>query len=464
MYHNLFKANKCAYTSANLKTNKLTNEESKRKNTHNNIICFFHHESNMAYLFTLMFLQPTPLPTPLPIATTTTTTTSTTTTAAATTTTTTTSATTTAAATTTTTTTEGELQATFDSDFHAPRCVSAGVSCSSGALLNGRGFMMDGAELNVANTIDDCAFDGNSGTHKKDESLEAIKISSIDGGLLTAGKTAEITASVFAWSTGASDTADFYYTSDASNVDWLYIGSVTPSGGGEQDVKITYTLPQGTTQAVRVQFRFGGTVTTCTYGSYNDRDDLVFTVSSAPGQPTRSPVNTPPPSESQVGLAAYDANIGAPRCSQHGSKCDSFDLLNGRGLMKDGNEQNAPNTLDACTDGNSGKYLRDEYIERILVRSGDIFDSDSNNDMEEGGRVTIIAWCHPWRSGFSDYADFYYASDASNPQWVLIDTIQPHGSGLQELKISYILPQGTNQVGYFWCPSYNAYNGIQIVS
>ena len=149
--------------------------------------------------------------------------------------------------------------------------------------------MMNGPESNASNTIDECA-DGNSGTHKKDESLEAIKISSTDGQLLTAGKTAEITASVFAWSTGASDTADFYYTSDASNVEWQYIGSVTPLGGGEQDVKITYTLPQGITQAIRVQFRFRGVVTTCTYGSYNDRDDLVFTVSSAPGQPTRSPV------------------------------------------------------------------------------------------------------------------------------------------------------------------------------
>jgi leucyl aminopeptidase len=39
-----------------------------------------------------------------------------------------------------------------------------------------------------------------------------------------------------------------------------------------------YTLPSGATQAVRGQFRYLGTAGTCTSGSYNDRDDLVFGV------------------------------------------------------------------------------------------------------------------------------------------------------------------------------------------
>jgi leucyl aminopeptidase len=40
----------------------------------------------------------------------------------------------------------------------------------------------------------------------------------------------------------------------------------------------TYTLPAGNLQAIRAQFRYTGTASTCTAGAYNDRDDLVFTV------------------------------------------------------------------------------------------------------------------------------------------------------------------------------------------
>ena len=307
---------------------------------------------------------------------------------------------------------------------------------------------MDGAETNTANTIDDCDADGTSGTYKKDESLDAIQVASIDGGLLTNGKTAEITASVFAWSSGASDTADFYYASDASNPSWQYIGSKTPEGGGEQEVKMTYTLPEGEVQAVRVQFRFGGTLGSCSYGSYNDRDDIVFTVSTALGQPTASPVKTLPPTTSVKGgpqQASFDSDLGVPRCAMYGSECDSLDLLDGRGLMNGGNEINVPNTLDSCRDGSSGIYGNDESMNKIVVRSGDIDGAGSGLDMVEGERATISAYVSPWKSGNSDYADFYIASDASNPSWQYIGTKQPEGSGIQELKISYTLPQGTNQ-------------------
>ncbi len=33
--------------------------------------------------------------------------------------------------------------------------------------------------------------------------------------------------------------------------------------------------------AIRAQFRYGGTASSCTSGSYNDRDDMVFNVAAA---------------------------------------------------------------------------------------------------------------------------------------------------------------------------------------
>jgi hypothetical protein len=108
-------------------------------------------------------------------------------------------------------------------------------------------------------------------------------------------------------------------------------------------------------------------------------------------------------------------------------------------------EANRPNTLGTCTDGNSGSYHYDESIDKLVVRSGEEDGTGSGVDMAEGGRATIVATVYPWFSGSSDFADFYYAADSSNPQWQFIGTKKPAGSGLQELKMSFTLPQGTNQ-------------------
>jgi hypothetical protein len=219
--------------------------------------------------------------------------------------------------------------------------------------------------------------------------------------------------------------------------------------GGEQELNMAYNLPDGANQAVRVQFRYGGSIGSCTSGSYNDRDDLVFAVVSV-HEPTPSPVMSSPPTENVGGgpqQASYDSDLTVPRCNVFGSECDSLNLLNGRGFINNGNEPNAPNTLDSCVDGNTGSYHSDESIDRIIVRSGEVDDSGSGPefDMMEGGRATIIATVYAWNTGSSDHADFYYASDASNPNWVLIESVTTPQGGLQELKVAYDLPSGTNQ-------------------
>ena len=353
----------------------------------------------------------------------------------------------------------GPQDAAFDNTFGVPRCATPGSSCDTGALLVGRGTTGSLAESQASNTLDNCV-DGNSGSFHSDESLDKIVVRAGDvnggsgaGGTMVEGGKATIIASVWAWSTGASDHADFYYASDANSPNWQYIGSLTPSAGGAQNLAMDYDLPAGANQAVRVNFRYNGSANPCTSGSYNDRDDVVFAVAGGTPAPTPSPIvpATPSPTAKVGGggpqVAAYDDGLGAPRCLLYGSQCDSLGLLNGRGAMSNGAEPNAPNTLGtACGDGSSGSYHGDESIDKIVVRSGDVNGgSGAGGDMVEGGTATIIATVWPWSTGSSDRADFYIASDANSPNWQFLGTVTPSGSGLQELKMQYTLPQGTNQ-------------------
>ena len=178
--------------------------------------------------------------------------------------------------------------------------------------------------------------------------------------------------------------------------------------------------------------------------SSSSSDDIIFPVKPDPNNdgpaPTPSPV-APPSGPNGPQIALYDAGFGVPKCS-HGSSCDSDDLLIGRGTMTNGEESNRPNTLNACTDGNSGTYLTDESINRIVVTRAD----GGDGDFAEGDEVTISAsvWC--WSTPTSDYIDFYYASDAANPAWTQIGPRQQcQSGGANTFTANYTLPQGSLQ-------------------
>jgi bacterial leucyl aminopeptidase len=100
-----------------------------------------------------------------------------------------------------------------------------------------------------------------------------------DGTPFAPGKTVRVEATVWAYSSYTSDRLDLYYTANANSPTWTFIGTLSPTKAGAQTLSATYTLPTGTLQAVRAQFRYGGSAGTCTSGSYNDRDDLIFAVS-----------------------------------------------------------------------------------------------------------------------------------------------------------------------------------------
>jgi hypothetical protein len=177
-----------------------------------------------------------------------------------------------------TTTGGGAQTATYNSTVKAPECATVGSSCDSGpTLLLGKDTMSGGAEPNQPNTINNSCADGTSGTFHSDESNDRLMVSSASGPL-THGNTVTVTATVWAWNTGSSDSLDLYYAANANSPSWVLIGTIVPSAGGAQTISRTYTLPTGSLQAVRANFRYLGSASSCSTGSYDDHDDLVFAV------------------------------------------------------------------------------------------------------------------------------------------------------------------------------------------
>ncbi|HEU4407934.1 MAG TPA: S8 family serine peptidase, partial [Polyangiaceae bacterium] len=177
-------------------------------------------------------------------------------------------------------------QASYDPALKAPHCTDKGAVCDSGTLVVGRGNV--GPEQNAPNTVNASCVDGNLGSFHNDESLDRIRVSTLDGSTMTVGKTVKIEATVWAWSTGSSDSLDLFYAADATNPTWTYLTTMKPTSGGAHVLSATYTLPEGGVQAVRGNFRFLSTQGVCSTGSFNDRDDLVFDVLPAAQPPVAS--------------------------------------------------------------------------------------------------------------------------------------------------------------------------------
>ncbi|MEM1207253.1 MAG: hypothetical protein AAGN66_28725, partial [Acidobacteriota bacterium] len=169
----------------------------------------------------------------------------------------------------------GPQTAVYDAGLGAPRCSIAGSSCDSTTLLEGRGTV--GPEQNQPNTLDTCT-DGTAGTYQSDESNERIVVSTLAGGDFTAGATVQVDVSVWAWTTPSNDSLDLYYAADANNPSWTFIATLQPTAAGPQTLSAQYTLPTGSLQAIRANFRYQGSAAPCTTGTYDDADDLVFAV------------------------------------------------------------------------------------------------------------------------------------------------------------------------------------------
>ena len=118
---------------------------------------------------------------------------------------------------------------------------------------------------------------------QSDESNDRLVVRTLDGSDLAVGKTVEVEATVYAYSNGTSDHLDLYYTADANNPAWTLINTIDLTSGGTQALTASYTLPTGSRQAVRANFRYNGSPSACGSGNYDDTDDLVFAVAGGGG-------------------------------------------------------------------------------------------------------------------------------------------------------------------------------------
>ncbi|GMT96376.1 hypothetical protein KH5H1_04950 [Corallococcus caeni] len=167
----------------------------------------------------------------------------------------------------------GAQVATYDDVLRVPKCSARGVSCDSSALLTGRGSL--GPEPHQPNALGACS-DGTSGSFHSDESLDRLKVTTLDGTVMLPGKTVRVEATVWAYSGYSSDKLDLYYAASATSPSWTLLTTLTPTAAGSQTLTATFTLPTGTLQAVRGVFRYGGSMGSCPGGTYTDVDDLVF--------------------------------------------------------------------------------------------------------------------------------------------------------------------------------------------
>lgn len=165
-------------------------------------------------------------------------------------------------------------EAVYDAARGAPGCQTVGSGCDSMTLLDGVG----SSETHTPNTLFDSCQDGFSGTYHDDESIDRIRITTVSGDPLAAGEDVSVEVDVWAWSSFSYDTLDLYYSADAESPTWIHVSSLQPSASGAQTLSATYTLPTGSLQAVRANYRYNGSASSCSGGSYDDADDLYFAV------------------------------------------------------------------------------------------------------------------------------------------------------------------------------------------
>jgi leucyl aminopeptidase len=171
--------------------------------------------------------------------------------------------------------------AIFNPGLQAPSCLPTGRSCDSAALLNGRDTIAGGNEPNQPNTIADSCADGTQGAYHLRESIDRLRVATVDATQMSPGKTVRVEA--FVWNGGQPTLGnravlDLFRADDANAPVWTRFASIPAPQRGANTLSATFVLTAGPLQAVRARFGYRGGGSACATGLYDDHDDLVFTV------------------------------------------------------------------------------------------------------------------------------------------------------------------------------------------
>lgn len=180
---------------------------------------------------------------------------------------------------------DGSIQAVFDAALLAPSCATVGPGCTSDTLLAGRG----NYEVNASNTINQSCADS-AGIAGEDESVEAIRVHTLDGSPLEEGKNVQVDVDVFYVTSPSVNSLFVFAAPVATTPEWMLVGQVNVNYAAPATTfSFSYVLPKGGMQAVRASYRFavGQTGYPCDPAVENDTDDLAFAV--APGTPDAVP-------------------------------------------------------------------------------------------------------------------------------------------------------------------------------
>ncbi|AKF82611.1 peptidase S8 [Myxococcus fulvus 124B02] len=165
--------------------------------------------------------------------------------------------------------------ADFDATLQAPRCVTLASACDTGVLVRGMGSV--GPELHAPNTLGGSCADGNGGTYGVTPSLEGLRVASQDGGPLTAGRPVTLTASVIGF-LPYFERVNLFHAPDARHPQWTHVATLPVEVTGENELSVTFTLPEGGLQAIRGVIGDNPTGASCVESEWTDHDDLVFPV------------------------------------------------------------------------------------------------------------------------------------------------------------------------------------------
>ncbi len=165
--------------------------------------------------------------------------------------------------------------ASYDSALKAPRCPPRSLNCSTGLLLMGRDTMSGGAEPHQPNTINTSCADGTLGTHYMDESIESLRLTMVgEGTVFTTGRTLQADVTVYVFS--LDDHLDLYLSESATSPAWSWLATLTPAGTGLQTLSATFPAGSLGAHALRANFRYLGSASACSTGTFDDHDDLVY--------------------------------------------------------------------------------------------------------------------------------------------------------------------------------------------